>query len=70
MECQQLRQDLECIVQKSSLPEGETMLSVLTRLDEVAKMPGLPERLQHYLGKRSYLKALEWLDAPETPHYQ
>jgi len=44
------------------------MVEVLARLDQASKEAGLPDRLVHYLSKRSYVKALEWLDAPETPH--
>lgn len=44
------------------------MREVLARLDAASKDPGLPERLEHYLSKRSYVKALEWLDNPDLPH--
>lgn len=63
-----LRQNLEIITQQKSLPEGETMRDVLARLDAAAQKPDLPERLEHYLTKRSYVKALEWLDDPDLPH--
>ena len=64
----QIRQDLECITQRRAVSEGESLKDVLARLDEVSKEPGLPERLEHYLSKRSYVKALEWLDDPNLPH--
>jgi len=41
---------------------------VLQRLDVVSREPDLPSQMQHYLSKRSYLKALDWLDNPEAPH--
>jgi len=63
-----LKKDLEWITQRTPLPEGESIANVLARLDEVARDPNLPERLAHYLSKRSYLKALEWLDDPDLPH--
>lgn len=44
------------------------MRDVLARLDGFAAQPDLPERLEHYVSKRSYVKALEWLDNPDTPH--
>ncbi len=68
MDSERLRTDLEYIIQKRPLPETESMIQVLARLDEVAGEAGLPDRLVHYLSKRSYVKALEWLDNPETPH--
>ncbi|WP_269523557.1 hypothetical protein [Coraliomargarita parva] len=68
MNREQLKADLQFIAQVSPLPAGESMISVLQRLDAVAAEPGIPERLEHYLSKRSYLKALAWLDNPELPH--
>ncbi len=69
MDREQIRVDLEKVAQKQALSAEETMADVLGRLDSVAKQGGIPERLKHYLSQRSYLKALEWLDHPETPHY-
>lgn len=68
MDREKLRNDLECITQKRPLSDGESVADVLSRLDAMASLSGNPERLQHYLSKRSYLKALEWLDNPEAPH--
>lgn len=44
------------------------MAEVLRRLDRAACAGDLPARLEHYLTRRSYVKALDWLDHPETPH--
>lgn len=44
------------------------MREVLVNLDAAAKQPDLHERLEHYLSKRSYVKALEWIDNPDLPH--
>ena len=63
-----LRENLEFITQRKPLPEGENLTQVLARLDAVARDPDLPERLEHYLSKRSYVKALEWLENPDLPH--
>lgn len=68
MDREKLRNDLECIAQMKPLAEGESMADVLHRLDAITRLSGNPQRLQHYLSQRSYLKALEWLDNPETPH--
>lgn len=69
MQTEQIRADIECIVGKRSILEGDTMGDVLKRLDQVSQSDGIHERLQHYLTKRSYVKALAWLDDPETPHH-
>ena len=69
MDQEQLKMDLECITQVRDLPEGETLRSVLARLDACAQTPGLQDRLLHFLTKRSYAKALVWLDNPNSPHH-
>lgn len=69
MKTEDIRADLERIVAGRALPKGETLADVLKRLDVHAASGGLPERLDHYLSKRSYQKALAWLDDPATPHH-
>jgi len=69
MEFEKIRTDLEYITQSRALPEGEGLVNVLARLDQFAKQPSLPERLEHYLSKRSYVKALAWLDNPDMKHH-
>ncbi|MFQ3225782.1 MAG: hypothetical protein ACI8Z5_002046 [Lentimonas sp.] len=68
MDQDRLKLDLEYITLARTLPEGESLRTVLARLDACAKTPGLPDRLLHYLTKRSYAKALNWLDNPDMPH--
>ncbi|MFP4069224.1 MAG: hypothetical protein ACLFVC_03500 [Opitutales bacterium] len=68
MDVESLRDDLEYITQSRPLPEGGSMAEVLRRLDRAACAGDLPARLEHYLTRRSYVKALDWLDHPETPH--
>jgi hypothetical protein len=69
MDQEQLRMDLEYITQVRDLPEGESLRTVLARLDACAQTAGLQDRLKHYLTKRSYAKALVWLDHPDSPHH-
>jgi hypothetical protein len=69
MTMEQLKSDLECITGKRTIESTETMAQVLARLDEMAKSIDAPERLQHYLSKRSYVKALAWIKDPSTPHH-
>lgn len=68
METELLRLDLERITQKRALADGESLVDVLKRLDEFTQISSIPDRLEHYLSKRSYAKALEWLDDPEQSH--
>ncbi len=68
MDEDQLKLDLEYITQARALPEGESLRGVLARLDICAQAPDLHDRLEHYLTKRSYAKALVWLDHPDSPH--
>ena len=65
---EQLRIDLECITGKRTNETDEIIAQVLARLDVMAKSTDVPDRLQHYLSKRSYVKALAWLEDPTTPH--
>ena len=69
MTMEQLKSDLECITGKRTVEPTETMAQVLARLDEMAKSVYAPERLKHYLSKRSYVKALAWIEDPSTPHH-
>ncbi len=63
-----VKSDLEIVTQLVSVPEGDSMVMALRRLDAVAKESTLPAQLKHYLLQRSYVKALAWLDNPELPH--
>ena len=69
MTIEQLKADLEFMTGKRTIEATETMVQVLARLDEVAKSIDAPERLQHYLSKRSYVKALAWIEDPSSPHH-
>ena len=69
MTIERLKTDLECIIGKRSIEATETMAQVLARLDEMAKSTDAPEQLQHYLSKRSYVKALAWIEDPSSPHH-
>jgi hypothetical protein len=69
MDRDRLKLDLEYVAQVRELPEGESLRTVLARLDADAKAPDLDSRLEHFLTKRSYAKALAWVDNPETPHH-
>ena len=63
-----IRKDLEFVTQMRELEAGDSLVDALKRLDE-AQRNDLPDRLQHYLSKRSYTKALLWLDNPDMPHH-
>ena len=69
MDQNQLKLDLEYITLARDLPEGDSLRTVLARLDDFAKTPNLHDRLEHYLTKRSYAKALAWLENPDSPHH-
>jgi hypothetical protein len=69
MDAVQLKIDLESITGRCPVKVDETMSHVLGRLDTLAQSSHIPGRLQHYLSKRSYVKALAWLEDPESPHH-
>ena len=64
-----LKLDLEYITQVRPLSANESFAQVLGRVDAIAQQASLPDRLQHYLSQRSYVKALVWLDNPDSPHH-
>jgi len=68
MDMEQLRRDLETVTGARAPSSGESLASVLARLDQLSQSPEMPPRLQHYVSRRSYVKALAWLDDPSTPH--
>ena len=63
-----IRKDLEFVTQKREIEAGDSLVEALKRLDE-AQRNDLPDSLQHYLSKRSYTKALSWLDNPDMHHH-
>jgi len=70
MEQEELRRDLERVTGARALNDGESLAAVLGRLDQASQSTELPAKFQHYLSRRSYVKALAWLDDPSTPHEQ
>lgn len=68
MEADTLKTDLERVTGNKPLQAGETILDVMARLDAEAKSSRASERLRHYLERRSYVKALEFINDPSLPH--
>jgi len=64
----QIRYDLLLATGAEQPPAGQTLREALTRLDALARENQLPRDLAHYLSRRSYVKALDWLDHPDKPH--
>ena len=63
-----LRSDLAKLMQQIPYDVGETILDVLRRVDQLGADLKLDAKLQHYLERRSYQKALDWLADPQQPH--
>ncbi|NCG08269.1 MAG: hypothetical protein GWO81_01660 [Verrucomicrobia bacterium] len=63
-----LKTDLEIATQLVPAPEGDSLVKALQRLDAAVEQGELPKQLRHYLERRSYVKALAWLENPELPH--
>lgn len=68
MKTEKIKCDLHFVTAQKPLPQDTTMMDVMARLDAVAMSTETPDRLKHYLERRSYLKALEYLDDPDMPH--
>jgi hypothetical protein len=60
---------LHSIVQPQALSEPVAIATALRALDLFCRENAeIHPRLRHYLEKRSYAKALAWLDNPDLPH--
>lgn len=68
MQTDRLKTDLEFVTLRRPLVSGDTMLEVMARLDAAARSADTPDRMKHYLSKRSYLKALDFIENPQIPH--
>ena len=64
----ELRENLMWVTGQKQLPGDRSFTEVLAWLDTFSHDREVPERLAHYLSRRSYVKALEWLEDPDTPH--
>jgi hypothetical protein len=63
-----LKEALQKVTGARGLGEDESLPAVLERLDAYADSPTIPDLLKHYLDRRSYQKALIWLDDPSQAH--
>lgn len=68
MNLEEIALNLKIATGAERLPEGSRIQDALQRLDAISKDETLPKDLAHYLSRRSYVKALEWLDHPDMPH--
>ncbi|PXA04449.1 hypothetical protein DDZ13_07935 [Coraliomargarita sinensis] len=64
----QIRQFLKVATGAEPPQDGLSIRKALAGLDAIAKEEALPRDLAHYLSRRSYMKALEWLENPDMPH--
>ena len=68
MKTDEIRDFLKIATGAKPPAEGLTVREALSRLDALSKDESLPADLLHYLSRRSYVKALEYLDNPDMPH--
>ncbi len=60
---------LRSVVQPQALGDPSDLATALKALDSFCRENvDMHPRLRHYLEKRSYTKALAWLDNPDLPH--
>ena len=64
MALEQVHTTLQALMAAIDNGEGELIAAHLRRLDELGKELGnkVPTQLRHYLEKRSYIKALDFLE--------
>lgn len=57
-----LREDLKTAISGFGAVDKEEYLEAIKRMDALSKNSTLPKQLQHYLSRRSYHKAKDFLD--------
>lgn len=65
MEMEQLKSALRQVVDGIGAGGAEGYLETLRQIDRYIDKDTLPKKLAHYLSRRSYLKALEYLDSED-----
>jgi len=68
MKTDQIRTLLKVATGAEPPREELTIPGALSQLDAIAREGSLPRDLAHYLSRRSYVKALEWLENRDMPH--
>lgn len=68
MKIDMIKTDLEAIIAGQPTGQNGSIIESMHRLDSVSKSPEVPGQLRHYLERRSYVKALQFLNDPSTPH--
>lgn len=63
-----LRTNLKIATGAQRPENGATIRETLALLDQFARDEAMPGDLAHYLSRRSYVKALDWLDQADMPH--
>ena len=62
MDIANLKADLESAISGFGSLNKEEYIEAIKRMDALSKDASLPKQLQHYLSRRSYHKAKEFLD--------
>lgn len=65
MDRKNLKNDIECLIKGIIDGDVRSYLDTVKRVDIITKSGNLPNKLTHYLSRRSYIKALDFLNAPD-----
>ncbi|MDG1702083.1 MAG: hypothetical protein P8I61_04125 [Opitutae bacterium] len=60
-----LKEDLKTAISGFGSVDKENYLKAIQRMDALSKDTSLPKQLQHYLSRRSYHKAQDFLGASD-----
>ena len=60
-----LIEDLETVISGFQSVDKKNYLEAIKRIDALSKDPNLPKQLQHYLSRRSYHKAKDFIEASD-----
>ena len=65
MDIANLKADLESAISGFGSLNKDEYIEAIKRMDALSKDASLPKQLQHYLSRRSYHKAKEFLDTSD-----
>ena len=68
MDLVDLKKDLKMAISGIGAVDKDTYLMAIKRIDSISKDSSLPKQLQHFLSRRSYHKANDFLEASYFEH--
>ena len=69
MDIANLKKDLKMVISGIGAVDKDNYLMAIKRIDAVSKDSSLPKQLKHFLSRRSYHKANDFLEASDLDYW-